>query len=203
MSDDEGDYDDGFGEDFDPDLADEEGAEGLGAPDDKGDEPRPDDDADDADDADDDQAEGDDGADDAAAADDEDAEHLADDGSGLSRPASAARARIDPVLKISNSHRRVVIITGDDRITSNVLQIPEAARCIAIRAKQIESDPTVFVDVDGETDSVAIATKELVMRRSPLKLRRIVGRGSGGELYVEEWRTAEMVIPPLAPSKPH
>lgn len=119
------------------------------------------------------------------------------DASSYLRPVAASKIRTDPVLRASNTHRRIIIVPDDERITSHILSIPEAARAIGIRAKQIETFPVMFADAAGEISSVARAKIELLARRSPLILHRVVGKGSSGEVYVEAWRLAEMVIPPL------
>jgi hypothetical protein len=120
-----------------------------------------------------------------------------DEESALSKPAAVSKVRVDPILRASNTHRRVVVVPDNERITSNVLKITECARAIAIRAQQIETSPIMFTDPAGETDSVALAKAELLARRSPLKLRRIVGRGTDGAVYVEDWRVNEMTLPPV------
>lgn len=115
--------------------------------------------------------------------------------------------KADPLLKTSNTHRKVIILAGDDRMTSNVLQRSEAAHIIAVRAKQIESFPTSFGDTspvlgpalarDQAQDSVARAKHELLTRKTPLRLRRFVGYGSQGEIIYEEWNIREMAYAPL------
>jgi DNA-directed RNA polymerase subunit K/omega len=152
-----------------------------------------------------DESDGDDRGDDHA--DDEDGRAGDTDGDADHENASEASARVkhisqskpkvDPIVKLSNSHRAIIIVPDGDRITSNILQKSEAARIIAIRAKQIESSPVVFVEATGISDSVERAKKELYARQCPLRLRRVVGRGSAGEVICEDWNTREMVLPPL------
>jgi hypothetical protein len=195
--DDGGDYGEAYDEDYDVDLA-EDGPDELASEDEKDDEK--------------DEAEAEDEKEDEAEAEDEaqdeaDAEAEADAAEGeaaeedeepsLAKPAATSKLRVDPILRVANTHRRIVIVPDDERITSNVLKIPEAARAIAIRAKQIETFPVMFADAPGVTDPVELAKIELLARRSPLRLRRIVGRGPGGEVYVEEWKMAELTIPPI------
>lgn len=110
---------------------------------------------------------------------------------------SAAKTRVDPIVKISNAHRKIIVVPDDDRVTSNILQPLEAARVDSVRAKQMESSPTIFVDASGIHDSVLRARKEREAGRCPLVLRRRVGWGAGGEIIVEDWKVREMVQPPL------
>jgi DNA-directed RNA polymerase subunit K/omega len=107
----------------------------------------------------------------------------------------ALNPKVDPLLKASNAHRRVIIVPKDERITSNVLQKTEEAHVFAVRAKQIEMFPT---DSGDQSDSVERAKKELSERKTPLLLRRVVGFGPAGELICEEWNIrTEMVYAPL------
>ena len=126
-----------------------------------------------------------------------------EDNSGPAEPAGGKarpdRVKVDPLLRMSNKPRTVRLVAPDERRTSNWLQRPEAAYIIAMRARQIADGSTCFVDGDGLHDPVALAFKELLARRTPFALRRVVGSGPGGELIVEEWPVREMAIPPLVP----
>lgn len=114
-----------------------------------------------------------------------------------SRIKSTLKPKVDPIVKISNSHRRIIIVPDDERQTSNILQKSEAARVDATRAKQMESFPTIFTDASGIHDSVQRARKEREDLRCPLKLRRFVGYGPDGSMFYEEWLVREMVQPAL------
>jgi DNA-directed RNA polymerase subunit K/omega len=202
MSDDEGgDYGDAYDEDFDAELADDFGQdEGQESEDDKEEKDEEKEEAEEEDKEDETEV-----AEEAQAEVEAEAEAEAAEGEAveeeeepsLSKPAAATKVRVDPLLRTSNTHRRVVLLMGDDRVTSNILKKSEATRAIAIRAKQIESYPVMFTEVVGETDSVVRAKQELLARRCPLKLHRQVGRGPAGEIYMEVWRVSEMVYPPL------
>lgn len=120
-----------------------------------------------------------------------------DEGVIYIKTARPSNPKGDSLLKISNSHRKVIIVPDDERITSNILQKPEAVHVISMRAKQIETFPTSFVDSTGIHDSVERAKKELMSRACPLRLRREVGRGPSGESICEEWIIREMTISPL------
>jgi DNA-directed RNA polymerase I, II, and III subunit RPABC2 len=115
-----------------------------------------------------------------------------------SRGAAAQRPRVDPILRASNRPRPVRIVHPDDRVTDTRLQLAEAAMVLATRAQQIAKHATSFTDAAGLHDPVAIAQKELYDRRCPLRLRRVVGVGEGGEQLVEEFNVREMTLPPLA-----
>jgi DNA-directed RNA polymerase subunit K/omega len=126
--------------------------------------------------------------------DDEVDESEAEDNSTADTARPTARLRVDPILQTCNSSIIVTVVPDNERITSNVLQLPEAARVIAVRAAQIAKYPTVFVDIGGETDCVALARKELLLRRCPLILRRIL-RCTAKEMIIEKWAVREMTLP--------
>lgn len=199
MSDDEGDYGEAYDDDFDPELG-EDGPDELDAAEEEEKEEK-------EEDVDEEEGEEDEveAVEEAQAEIEAEAEAEAAEGEtaeeeeepALSKPMAATRIRADPLLRMSNTHRRIIIVPPDERITSNIASIFEATRAIAIRAKQIETAPNMFTEAPGLTDSVARAKKELLDRKSPLILRRTVGRGSSGEIYVEEWPIRLMVIPPL------
>jgi DNA-directed RNA polymerase subunit K/omega len=142
----------------------------------------------------DDESEGED--EDATAAAAEESETRAEFGS---RAAPSARARVDPVLRASNRGRIVRVVPPEERVTDNRLHRTEAAYILAMRAKQIDKHARAFTDTAGLTDAVAIAYKELFDRRCPLRLRRKVGVGPGGEIIVEEWDVRTMALPALTP----
>jgi DNA-directed RNA polymerase subunit K/omega len=193
MSDDEGD-DDG---DYEP----------LGV----GDEPLDDDGpgADAEADADAEDLEGDEAAAEAAGTDDEDegdegdeaeAEGLDDEPpEPAAQKARPERARVDPMLRASNKPRYVQVVAPEDRVTDNRLHKSEAALVIAMRAQQIAKHATVFTDGGPLHDPAELAFKELLDRRCPLVLRRLIGHSPAGEQVVEEWVVREMTLPPLTP----
>ena len=105
----------------------------------------------------------------------------------------------DTVLKISNSPVTVYVVPPDERQTSNRLQISEAALIVAMRAEQISRGSAYFVDSKGLHSPESIAVKELIERKCPLILRRIVKDSSHlGKKKVEDWNVREMTIPQLS-----
>jgi DNA-directed RNA polymerase subunit K/omega len=112
------------------------------------------------------------------------------------------RPKVDPILRLSNRPRVVVVVHPDERVTDNRLHKSEAAYIIAMRAQQIARYATTFTDPSGLHDPVAIAFKELLERRCPFTLRRSIGIGPAGELVVEEWNPREMTLPQLTPPVP-
>lgn len=99
--------------------------------------------------------------------------------------------------KISDPLTRIVHIVPDDqRITSNILQLPELVAVLNNRAKSIAETNVYFVDIIDKIykSPIEIAIDELYSRKCPLKLRRTVGY-SKNYIMVEEWDINELVLP--------
>ena len=54
----------------------------------------------------------------------------------------------------------------------------ERARCLGTRALQIAMNAPVMVELEGETDPLAIAMKELKAKKIPLIVRRYLPDGA-------------------------
>jgi len=75
------------------------------------------------------------------------------------------------------------------RITSKYMTKYERARVLGTRALQIAMCAPVMVELDGETDPLAIAMKELKARKIPIIIRRYLPDGS-----YEDWGIDELLI---------
>ena len=74
----------------------------------------------------------------------------------------------------------------EEHVTSDVLQLTEAAGLLAVRAKQIADTGKVFLaETAGLHDPVELARAELLARRCPLAVERAVGVLDNGDLLVE------------------
>jgi DNA-directed RNA polymerases I, II, and III subunit RPABC2 len=76
-----------------------------------------------------------------------------------------------------------------ERITTRYLTKYERARVLGTRALQISMNAPVMVDLDGETDPLRIAEKELRERKIPIIIRRYLPDGSH-----EDWSVDELVV---------
>ncbi|KAF8640342.1 hypothetical protein AX17_000014 [Amanita inopinata Kibby_2008] len=74
------------------------------------------------------------------------------------------------------------------RITTPYLTKYERARILGTRALQISMNAPVLVPLDGETDALQIAIKELSQRKIPLIIRRYLPDGS-----FEDWSVSELI----------
>ncbi|MEE6515090.1 hypothetical protein FKM82_023590 [Ascaphus truei] len=75
------------------------------------------------------------------------------------------------------------------RITTNYMTKYERARVLGTRALQIAMCAPVMVELEGETDPLLIAMKELKARKIPIIIRRYLPDGS-----YEDWGVDELII---------
>merc|ERR1739840_51203 len=75
------------------------------------------------------------------------------------------------------------------RITAPYMTKYERARVLGTRALQIAMCAPVMVELEGETDPLQIAMKELKMRKIPIIIRRYMPDGS-----FEDWAIDELMI---------
>jgi DNA-directed RNA polymerase I, II, and III subunit RPABC2 len=118
-----------------------------------------------------DELEGEDGA-----ANGEDGEALGrDDLVEVDRPENAQRGRA---------------VEKEDRITTPYMTKYERARVLGTRALQISMNAPVLVELEGETDPLQIALKELLSKKIPITVRRYLP-----DLSYEDWDVDELIIP--------
>ena len=75
------------------------------------------------------------------------------------------------------------------RITTRYLTKYERARILGTRALQLSMNAPPMVELEGETDPLQIAMKELRDRKIPLVIRRFLPDGS-----YEDWALDELII---------
>ena len=80
-------------------------------------------------------------------------------------------------------------IIHDKRITLPYLTKYEKARILGARALQLSMGAPILVDLEGETDSLEIAFRELRKRVIPIVIRRYLPCGK-----YEDWELNELVI---------
>lgn len=84
---------------------------------------------------------------------------------------------------------RELAIPKEKRTTTPYMTKYERARILGTRALQISLNAPVLVDIEGETDPLQIAMKELAQRKIPLVIRRYLPDGS-----FEDWGCDELII---------
>ncbi|KAJ5219333.1 DNA-directed RNA polymerase I II and III subunit [Penicillium cinerascens] len=79
-------------------------------------------------------------------------------------------------------------VPNDQRTTTPYLTKYERARVLGTRALQISMNAPVLVDLEGETDPLQIAMKELNQKKIPLIVRRYLPDG-----WYEDWTCEELL----------
>lgn len=81
-------------------------------------------------------------------------------------------------------------IPRSERTTTPYMTKFERARILGTRALQISMNAPVLVELEGETDPLQIALKELRQRKIPITVRRFLPDGS-----YEDWNVDDLIIP--------
>ncbi|RYP06125.1 hypothetical protein DL764_003347 [Monosporascus ibericus] len=79
-------------------------------------------------------------------------------------------------------------IPNEERSTTPYMTKYERARILGTRALQISMNAPVLVDLEGESDPLQIAIKELREKKIPLIIRRYMPDG-----YYEDWTCEELL----------
>ncbi|KND87994.1 DNA-directed RNA polymerases I, II, and III subunit RPABC2 [Tolypocladium ophioglossoides CBS 100239] len=98
-------------------------------------------------------------------------------------PSAAANA-----LKGNDKSIKDKKIPESERTTTPYMTKYERARILGTRALQISMNAPVLVDLEGETDPLQIAIKELREKKIPLIVRRYLPDG-----YYEDWTCEELL----------
>ncbi|KAG5918298.1 hypothetical protein E4U42_006922 [Claviceps africana] len=98
-------------------------------------------------------------------------------------PSAAANA-----LKSGEKSIKDKKIPENERSTTPYMTKYERARILGTRALQISMNAPVLVDLEGETDPLQIAIKELREKKIPLIVRRYLPDG-----YYEDWTCEELL----------
>lgn len=85
--------------------------------------------------------------------------------------------------------QRELSIPKEKRTTTPYMTKYERARILGTRALQISMNAPVLVDLEGETDPLQIAMKELAQQKIPLVIRRYLPDGS-----FEDWGCDELIV---------
>ncbi|OMJ09089.1 DNA-directed RNA polymerases I, II, and III subunit RPABC2 [Smittium culicis] len=78
--------------------------------------------------------------------------------------------------------------SNKERITTPYMTKYERARILGTRALQLSLSAPVMVELDGESDPLEIAAKELREKKIPLIIRRYLPNGT-----FEDWRVQDLI----------
>lgn len=118
---------------------------------------------------------------------------------GDSEEPGAAEPREAEARPARPASRTVRVVPPEEHVTSDLLQLTEAAAILAVRAAQIDRSGIHFAPAGATGDAVRLAYEELVGRGTPLLVRRRVGVDPDGTPVVEDWNVRDMTLPDLHP----
>mmetsp|Transcript_34416 Transcript_34416/g.67280 ORF Transcript_34416/g.67280 Transcript_34416/m.67280 type:complete len:136 (-) Transcript_34416:635-1042(-) len=85
--------------------------------------------------------------------------------------------------------KQKAFLNREKRTTLPFLTKYEKARVLGARALQISMGAPLMIEIEGETDALDIAAKELLKRTIPITIRRYLPNGT-----FEDWDLDELVI---------
>lgn len=101
-------------------------------------------------------------------------------------PSAAAAAKTEQKNTVKNMKEKRV--PNEKRTTTPYMTKYERARVLGTRALQISGNAPVLIDVEGMTDPLQIAIKELREKKIPLVVRRYLPDG-----WYEDWTCEELL----------
>uniref|UniRef100_A0AC34GA62 RPB6 homolog n=1 Tax=Panagrolaimus sp. ES5 TaxID=591445 RepID=A0AC34GA62_9BILA len=84
-------------------------------------------------------------------------------------------------------------IAAQERVTTPFMTKYERARVLGTRALQIAMGAPVMVEMEGETDPLEIARKELKEQKVPIIIRRYLPDGSFEDWGIEELHISDFI----------
>lgn len=95
----------------------------------------------------------------------------------------------DNIELVMPGHQAGGSVPKSKRITTKYMTKYERARVLGTRALQIAMCAPIMVELEGETDPLQIAMKELKQRKIPITIRRYLPDNS-----FEDWSIDELII---------
>ncbi|PWA88429.1 DNA-directed RNA polymerases II, IV and V subunit 6A [Artemisia annua] len=95
----------------------------------------------------------------------------------------------DPLMGDGEDNKEEQEPVDKPRKTIKYMTKYERARILGTRALQISMNAPVMVELEGETDPLEIAMKELRQRKIPFTIRRYLPDGS-----YEDWGVDELIV---------
>ncbi|KAH0737038.1 hypothetical protein KY290_035743 [Solanum tuberosum] len=106
----------------------------------------------------------------------------------------------DPLMGEGEEKTEQQVPVERPRKTSKFMTKYERARILGTRALQISMNAPVMVELEGETDPLEIAMKELRERKIPFTIRRYLPDGRQDFFYLlvfisyEDWGVDELIV---------
>ncbi|GAA6024221.1 hypothetical protein JCM10207_006786 [Rhodosporidiobolus poonsookiae] len=106
----------------------------------------------------------------------------------LAAEGAAGAYDADQIVESGEHGDEVPKEANKERVTTPYMTKYERARILGTRALQISMNAPVLVPLEGESDPLEIAQKELAARKIPLVVRRFLPDGS-----YEDWLVSELL----------
>jgi len=105
--------------------------------------------------------------------------------------------KIIPVKEVDSEKdiAKRIYVKPEDRITDNVLRLPELARILAVRAEMYSKNQISFTNLTTQINEEQVAIKELKDRKCPLQLIRVIAKDKDGNEIAELFDVNEMTFP--------
>lgn len=119
----------------------------------------------------------------------DDADDMQDDEEGFDEMQDQALQEGENIELINQNDEATLRVQPEKRITTPFMTKYERARVLGTRALQISMCAPIMVELEGETDPLQIAMKELKAKKIPIIIRRYLPDGS-----FEDWGIDELII---------
>ncbi|KAG2181327.1 hypothetical protein INT43_008910 [Umbelopsis isabellina] len=104
-------------------------------------------------------------------------------------PAAIDESRVDILEDVMNGGETGDVQETRERVTTPYMTKYERARVLGTRALQISLNAPVMIELNGESDPLVIAMKELREKKIPLIVRRFLPDNS-----YEDWHVKDLIV---------
>ncbi|CAM0140220.1 subunit common to RNA polymerases I, II, and III [Umbelopsis sp. WA50703] len=104
-------------------------------------------------------------------------------------PATVDENRVDILEDVINGAEAGDVQESRERVTTPYMTKYERARVLGTRALQISLNAPVMIELNGESDPLVIAMKELREKKIPLIVRRFLPDNS-----YEDWHVKDLIV---------
>ncbi|CAO3689325.1 unnamed protein product [Umbelopsis vinacea] len=98
-------------------------------------------------------------------------------------------SRVEVLDDIMNGGETTELTESKERVTTPYMTKYERARVLGTRALQISLNAPVMIELNGESDPLVIAMKELREKKIPLIVRRFLPDNS-----YEDWHVKDLIV---------
>ncbi|KAH8552542.1 DNA-directed RNA polymerase II subunit F [Umbelopsis sp. PMI_123] len=103
--------------------------------------------------------------------------------------AGLEETRVEVLDDIATGNENAEMTESKERVTTPYMTKYERARVLGTRALQISLNAPVMIELNGESDPLVIAMKELREKKIPLIVRRFLPDNS-----YEDWHVKDLIV---------